>query len=165
MEASPPDDGERRARREYLLLGVMATLVVALGIALGIVLASDDDDASDDPILTQITSATQRTQPTVTVTEPPPPTTTTAPSEPTITQTQAKAAAARGASEEAAKAGITIPPRDWDVRCTALSGAPSASRWTCQAASSSGQCSGTILAFATQPGVALTAEPRISCRE
>ena len=166
MEATPPDDGEQRARRTGVLLGVLATLVVALGIALGIVIASDDDDGSDDPDVTQATSATQRTQPTVTVTEPPPPTTTTtAPSEPTITQTQAKAAAARGASAEAAKGGIGLPPSEWDVRCTAAGGGADAQSWTCQAAANGGQCAGTIVAYARAPGVAATREPRIGCGE
>jgi hypothetical protein len=163
MEASNgSEDGERRERRTGVVLGVLATLVLGLGIALGVVLTSDDGGGSDDPDVTAATSATQAT---VTVTEPPGQTTATTPAEPTITQQQAKAAAARAASEEAAKGGITIPPGDWDVRCTALAGAPSASRWTCQAASSGGQCSGTVVAFASRPGVALTAEPRIVCGE
>jgi len=166
MEASPggPENGERRARRTGVVLGVLATLVLALGVGLGLVLASDDD-GSDDPTVTAPTATAQPTQATVTVTQPPAPTATTAPGPPTITQPQAKAAAARAASAEAEKGGIGIPPRDWDVRCTALSGAPDAGTWTCQAAANGGQCSGTVVVYARAPGVAATRDPRIGCGE
>jgi hypothetical protein len=161
-----PENGEQRARRTGVVLGVLATLVLALGIVLGVVIASDDDGGSDEPDVTAATSSTRATQPTVTVTEPPARTTTaTAPSEPTITQVQAKAAAARAATEEAAKGGVSIPPSDWDARCTALAGRPDASSWTCQVASSSGQCSGTIGVYARTPGDAATRDPRIGCGE
>jgi hypothetical protein len=159
-----PDDGERRTG---VLLGVLATLVLGGGIALGIVLASDDDGGSDGPAVTATAPATTAapTTTTVTTTEPAPPTTATQPAPATITQEQAKAAAARGASEEAAKGGIGIPPSDWDVRCTAAGGGPRAVKWTCQAAANSGQCSGTIVAYARAPDVAATTDPRIGCGE
>ncbi len=144
---------------------MLATLVLALGIVLGVVLASDDDGPSDDPDVTAPATATQPTD-TVTVTQPPPTTATaTTPTAATITQPQAKAAAARGASEEAQKGGISFRPSDWDVRCTAAGGGPRATRWTCQVASSNGQCAGTIVAFARTTNVAVTADPRIACGE
>ncbi|MDX6650270.1 MAG: hypothetical protein QOJ97_2221 [Solirubrobacteraceae bacterium] len=167
MEGSGPDDGERR---RLVLLGFLGALVLGLGAALAIVLASDS--SPDKPVVTAPTATTasvpttataQTTQTTVTTTEPT--TTTVTPTEPMIDQAQAKAAAARGASAEAAKGGIHIPPSGWDTRCTAAGGWPTATRWTCQAAANGGQCAGTIVAYARTPGVGETTDPRIGCRE
>jgi hypothetical protein len=166
VEGSEPDKGERR---RLVLLGFLGALVLGLGVALAIVLASNS--GPDKAVVTGTTPTTATTAPptqtTVTTTEPPTVTTSTTvvPTEPTIDQSQAKAAAARGASAEAAKGGIHIPPSGWDARCTAGGGGPTATRWTCQAAANGGQCAGTIVAYARAPGVGATTDPRIGCGE
>jgi hypothetical protein len=168
VEGSEPDKGERR---RLVLLGFLGALVLGLGVALAIVLANDS--SPDKPVVsgttptTATTVAPTQTQTTITVTQPTVPTTTTSttPAGPTIDQAQAKAAAARGASAEAAKGGIHIPPSGWDARCTAGGGGPTATRWTCQAAANGGQCAGTIVAYARAPGVGATTDPRIGCGE
>jgi cytoskeletal protein RodZ len=153
-------------RRTGILIGFLAALVVGLGVALALVVTGDD---SDSPSTTTVTSTATPTTP-GTVTSPPPtqtttPTTPTVPSGPTIDQVQAKAAAQRGASQEAGRMGIGIPAPDWDARCTALGGRAQAGNWTCQVASNGGQCAGTITAVARAPGVAATRNPRIACGE
>jgi hypothetical protein len=170
VEGSEPQDDGRRERRTGIALGFLGALVLGLGIALAIMLANNS--SPDKPVVTAPSATTasvpttatgQRTQTTVTAPEPTTPTVT--PAEPMIDQAQAKAAAARGASAEAAKGGIHIPPSGWDTRCTAAGGWPTATRWTCQAAANGGQCAGTIVAYARTPGVGETTDPRIGCRE
>jgi hypothetical protein len=168
VEGSGPENGGRRERRTGIALGFLGALVLGLGVALAIVLSSDS--GSDKPVVSATTATTASvattatTQPTqTTVTAPQPTTPTVTPTEPTLDQAQAKAAAARGASAEAAKGGIHIPPSGWDTRCTAGGGGPTATRWTCQAAANGGQCSGTIVAYARTPGVGATTDPRIRC--
>jgi hypothetical protein len=164
MEASRgPDDPERRGRRTGLLIGFLAAAVLGLGVALAFALSDDDDGES--PTTPTAVTRTETVPTTVTTTEPPPPTTPTTPAEPTINQQQAKAAAARGASAEAAKGGITIPPGEWDTRCTASGGGTQASSWSCQVSGNGGQCQGTITAFARAPGVAGSRDPEIGCGE
>jgi hypothetical protein len=166
MEASGPENGERRARRTGILIGFLVAAVIALGVGLALALSGDDDDQEKSATTpaSVTTAPTASTETTVTTTEPST-TTTTAPSVPTIDQVQAKAAAQRGASAEAVKSGITIPPADWDARCTAVGGRDQAATWSCQVASNSGQCSGSITAFARAPGVAGTRNPQIACGE
>ena len=77
----------------------------------------------------------------------------------------AKGRGSARASDGAAQGGISIPPSDWDVRCTAVGGTSDAATWNCQATSSSGQCSGSIVAYATAPGVAATKDDQIACGE
>jgi hypothetical protein len=164
MEASGgPDDGERRTRRTGILIGFLAAAVLALGVALAVVLANDDDGGS--PTTPTAATRTETVPTTVTTTAPPTVTTTTTPSSPTINQVQAKSAAARGAAAEVQRAGITIPPGDWDVRCTASGGGTQASTWSCQVSGNGGQCQGTITSFARAPGVAGTRDPEIGCGE
>jgi hypothetical protein len=163
MAETGPDDGERRARRTGVLIGLLVALVIGLGVALALVVTGDDD--SPDPSPTTPTLTTTPTNPDTTVTEPPPTQTTTAPAAPTIDQVQAKAAAQRGASAEAGRFGIGIPPGEWDTRCTATGGTDRAATWTCQVAANGGQCSGTITSFARAPGVAATRNPQIGCGE
>ena len=168
MEASGPENGERRARRTGILIGFLIAAVIGLGVGLALALTSDDSDDDDSP--TTPTSATTAPPPTTqtTVTTTPPTqttTTTTTPSGPTINQVQAKAAAQRGASQEAQRFGIGIPPAEWDARCTATGGTVQAYNWTCQVAANGGQCSGTINAVARAPGVAQSRNPRIACGE
>jgi hypothetical protein len=153
-----PEPSRRRAR---LVIAALAVLAAALAIALVVVLISDGGEDSDDADVT----ATPTAPPTVTAPEPPTTTAPPPPTEATITQVQAKEAAAQAASEEAGRGGIGIPASDWDVRCTAAGGGPRAVRWTCQVASSSGQCSGTIVAYARAPDVAATTDPRVGCGE
>ena len=164
MEGS--QDGERRARRTGVLIGFLAALVIALGVALAIVL-SGGDSGKDKTSATTPTATTAPTTPstetTVTTTEPP--TTTTAPDGGTIDQVQAKEAARRGASVEVTHFGISIPPQDWDARCTAAGGFDRAPVWTCQVAANGGQCSGTLFAIARPGGVPGTREPHIACGE
>jgi cytoskeletal protein RodZ len=166
MEASGPENGERRARRTGILIGLLVAAVIGLGVALALVLAGDDDNKKDEPITTPTSATTQTTQTTdTTITTTPPTTTTTTPSTPTISQTQAKAAAQRGASASVVKFGITIPPSDWDARCTAVGGTDQAATWGCQVAANSGQCSGSITAFARAAGVAGTRNAQVGCGE
>src|SRR3954452_19551039 len=164
MEGSP-ENGERRARRTGILIGVLVAVVIGLGVALALVLTNDDDkDGGEVTTPTAATTATAPTQTTVTETEPQ--TTTTAPpSTPTIDQGQAKQAAARGASAEVRRFGITVAPSDWDTRCTAQGGTDQSATWTCQVAANGGQCSGTIVAFARAAGVAGTRNPQVGCGE
>jgi hypothetical protein len=165
MEASGgPDDGERRSRRTGILIGFLAAAVLALGVALAVVLANDDDDGGS-PTMPTAATRTETVPTTVTTTAPPTVTTTTTPSSPTINQVQAKSAAARGAAAEVQRAGITIPPGDWDVRCTASGGGTQASTWSCQVSGNGGQCQGTITSFARAPGVAGTRDREIGCGE
>jgi hypothetical protein len=166
MEASGPDNGEKRARNTGILIGVLVAAVVGLGVALALVLAGGDDDKDKTQPATTPTLPTQTTQPTdTTVTTTPPTTTTTPPSTPTIDQTQAKAAAQRGAAAAVTRFGISIPPPDWDARCTAAGGTDQAATWSCQVASNGGQCSGSITAFATAAGVAATRNAQVGCGE
>jgi hypothetical protein len=163
MEGS--GNGERRARRTGILIGFLVAAVIGLGVALALALGGDDDN-SDEPVTTPTSATTQTTASTeTTVTTTPPTTTTTTPSGPTITQTQAKAAAQRGASAAAEHFGISIPPGDWDARCTAVGGRSDAATWSCQVAANSGQCAGPITAYARAPGVAATRDERIGCGE
>src|SRR3954447_22359264 len=118
MEASGPENGENgenRARNTGILIGFLVAAVIGLGVALALVLSGGDDDKDKTQPATTPTSATQTTQSTeTTITTTPPTTTTTTPSTPTIDQTQAKAAAQRGAAAAITKFGIMIPPPDWD---------------------------------------------------
>jgi hypothetical protein len=166
MEASGPENGERRARRTGILIGFLVAAVIGLGVALALALGSDDD-GKNDKVVTTPTSATTGTTATTetTITTAPPTTTTTTPSGPTINQTQAKSAARRGASASAGQSGITIPPSDWDARCTAVGGTDEAETWSCQVAANSGQCAGSITAYARAPGVPATRNPQVGCGE
>jgi hypothetical protein len=144
------------------VIGFLAAAVIGLGVALALVLADEDDGQPPAP-----TTAATAAPPTVTVTTPPPGTTPTPPppEAPTIGQPEAKQAAAEGASRNARRSGIAIPPADWDVRCTAVGGRGQAQVWRCEVASSSGQCAGSIVAYAVRPGVAATRDPEIACAE
>ena len=169
MEGSGPGNGERRARRTGILIGFLVAAVIALGVALAVVVIGDDSDDDDSPTTsTSATTPPPSTAPRTTVTTTPPPTqptTPTTPAGPTIDQIQAKSAAQRGASQEAGRMGIGIPPPEWDARCTALGGTDRSGSWTCQVAANGGQCSGTITAVARAPGVAATRNPRVACGE
>ena len=163
MEGS--GNGERRARRTGILIGLLVAAVIGLGVGLALALGGDDDK-KDESVTTPTSATTQATTATEkTVTTTPPPTTTTTPSGATITQTQAKSAAQRGASAAVVHFGISIPPGDWDARCTAVGGRSDAATWSCQVASNSGQCAGPITAFARAPGVPATRDERIGCGE
>jgi hypothetical protein len=164
MEGS--GNGERRARRTGILIGFLVAAVIGLGVGLAFALGGDDDN-EDEPATTPTAATTQATITTETTvtTTPPPTTTTTTPSSPTITQPQAKAAAQRGASAAVVRFGITIPPNDWDARCTAVGGTDEAATWSCQVAANSGQCAGTITAYARAPGVPATRNARVGCGE
>jgi len=166
MEGSGPENGEKRARRTGILIGFLVAAVIGLGVGLAFAL-SGDDDGKDEPVTTptSATTGTTVTTETTVTTTPPTTTTTTTPSGPTITQVQAKAAAQRGASAAVVKFGITIPPSDWDARCTAVGGTDQAATWSCQVASNGGQCSGSITAFARAPGVAGTRDAQVGCGE
>jgi hypothetical protein len=135
--------------------------VVGLAVALVLVLV-DDDDESPAPA-----TATTGTSPRATTTQPAPtlPTVPEPPANPTIGQPEAKQAAAEGASRNVRRFGIGIPSADWDTRCTAVGGRAQAEVWRCQVASTSGQCAGSIVAYASRPGVAATREPEIACGE
>jgi hypothetical protein len=166
MEASGPENGEERARRTGILIGFLVAAVIGLGVALALVLSGDDDKTTNKPVTTPTSATTETTVTTeTTITTTPPTTTTTTPSSPTINQTQAKSAAQRGASASVVRFGISIPPSDWDARCTAVGGTDEAATWSCQVASNSGQCAGSITAYARAPGVAGTRNPRIGCGE
>jgi hypothetical protein len=143
--------------RTRVVIGILAAIVVGLGVALAVVVASDDD--GDDATVT--TPGTQTVTTTVTTTEPT--TTTTSPGETTISQVEAKAAAAAGASRAVERFGISIPEGDWEARCTAVGGAAQAETWRCQV--DGGQCAGLITAYATAPGEAATRDDRIGCGE
>jgi hypothetical protein len=119
-------------------------------------------------------SSTPTAAPTQSTATAPPPTATTQPTTPTtstetgagaptITQVQAKAAARAGAVREAARGGIHIPAGEWDVRCTAVGGRDRSGTWRCQVASISGQCSGTVTAYAAGPGRARTRDVHVAC--
>lgn len=82
---------------------------------------------------------------------------------PTITQVQAKSAARSAAVRAAARAGLAIPAGQWDSRCTAVGGRDRATTWRCQVASLSGQCSGTVTAYAVARGVAGARDVRVAC--
>jgi hypothetical protein len=149
-------------RRTGILIGFLAAAVLGLGVALAFALSDDDEEGPTTP--TTVTR-TETVPTTVTTSEPASPTTPTTPSQPTIDQTQAKAAAARGAAAHVERFGITIPPGQWETRCTGRGGGTQASTWSCQASGNGGQCQGTITAFTRAPGVAATRDPEISCGE
>jgi hypothetical protein len=156
------DGGQGSDRRTGILIGFLSALAIGLAAALVVVLVDDDGEEPSRPA-----TATTATAPTVTTTEPSP-TATTVPEPPanaTIGQPEAKQAAAEGASRNVRRSGIDIPPGDWDTRCTAVGGRAQAEVWRCQVASSSGQCAGSIVAYAARPGVAATREPDIACGE
>jgi hypothetical protein len=137
MEGS--GNGERPARRTGIQIGFLVAPVIGLGVGLALALGGDDDK-EDEPVTTPTSATTQATTTTeTTVTTTPPPTTTTTPSGPTITHTQAKSPAKRGASAAEVHFGISIPPGDWDARCTAVGGRSVAGTWSCQVASNRGQ--------------------------
>ena len=164
MEGS--GNGERRARRTGILIGLLVAAVIGLGVGLALALGGDDDNKTDESVTTPTSATTQATTTTeTTVTTTPPTTTTTTPSGPTINQTQAKSAVRRGASAAVVHFGISIPPGDWDARCTAVGGRSDAATWSCQVASNSGQCAGPITAYARAPGVPATRDERIGCGE
>ena len=107
------------------------------------------------------TTATATTPSTATATTP----TQTGSAGATITQVQAKAAARAAASREAARGGIGIPPGQWDAHCTAVGGGDRSGAWRCQVASLSGQCNGTLTAYAAGPGLARAREVQVACGE
>jgi hypothetical protein len=151
--------------RTRVVIGILAAVVIGLGVALAVVVASDDD--SDEATVTQpptqtVTSPVTTPEPTTT-TEPT--TTSTRPAVPTISQERAKDAARAGASRAVQRFGISIPADDWDARCTAVGGRAQAAVWRCQVAANRGQCAGTITAYATAPGEAGTRDDRIGCGE
>ena len=102
-------------------------------------------------------TATTPTTPTTTTT-----TTQTSPPAATISQVQAKAAARAAASQGSNR---QISPDQWDARCTAVGGRDRADTWRCQVASASGQCSGTLTAYASAPGVARAREVQVACTQ
>jgi len=165
-ESPGPENGEKRARNTGILIGFLVAAVIGLGVALALVLSGGDDDKDKTtPATTPTTPTTQPTETTVTTT---PPTTTTGPSgstTPTIDQTQAKAAAQRAAAAKAGTFGISIPPPEWDARCTAQGGTDQSASWSCQVAANGGQCSGSVTAIATAPGVAGTRNVDVGCGE
>jgi pyruvate/2-oxoglutarate dehydrogenase complex dihydrolipoamide acyltransferase (E2) component len=119
-------------------------------------------------------SSTPTAAPTQSTATAPPPTATTQPTTPTtstqtgaaaptISQVQAKVAARAAAVRAAARGGIRIPAGQWDVRCTAVGGRDRSGTWRCQVASLSGQCSGTITAYAAGTGLARTRDVRVAC--
>jgi hypothetical protein len=169
MEASGPDNGngEKRARNTGILIGVLVAAVIGLGVALALVLAGGDDDKDKtESATTPTTPTTQTTQSTeTTITTTPPTTTTTTPPEATITQVQAKAAAQRAAAAKAGTFGISIPPPEWDARCTAAGGTDQSASWSCQVAANGGQCAGSVTAFARAPGVPGVRNVNVGCGE
>lgn len=167
-----PSGPDRRTGRTGFLFGFLVAIVLALGVIVAILLTHDSKKGGRSSATTSVPTATTGTAPVTspaTVTVPPPTTTTTttttAPTAATISQVQAEGAAAAAASREAARGGISIAPRDFDAHCTATGGASQASTWSCDVASSSGQCSGPVTVYAVRAGVAATRNPQISCGE
>ena len=171
-EEEPTREEPDRERRLGFLIGFLVAVVLALGVLAAVLLTRDDNGRSAATTPTASTTATT-TPPATTATQPTtPPTTTTAtpttpttPAVPTISQGQAKAAASAAASRLASQAGIHIPASQFDARCTGAGGGSQAATWTCDVASSGGQCSGPVTVYAAQPGVAATRNPRVACGE
>src|SRR5436305_10286459 len=144
-------------RTGFLIACGSAALALALGGCGG-------GGASSTGVSGPTATTSSATTPSTPTTTTPTVTTSTQTSPPaaTISQVQAKADARAAASQGSNR---QISPDQWDARCTAVGGRDRADTWRCQVASVSGQCSGTLTAYASAPGVARAREVQVACTQ
>src|SRR5947208_12286429 len=148
-------------RTGFLIACGCAALALALGGCGG---GGGSSAGGSGPTATTPSSTPTATTPSTPTSTTPTVTTTTQTSPPaaTISQVQAKAAARAAAFQGSNR---HVSPDQWDARCTAVGGRDRADTWRCQVASVSGQCSGTLTAYASAPGVARAREVQVACTQ
>jgi len=164
----PPSGGQSSEPSAGVGGGPSPTTLVfaALGAAVaGLVIGAVAIGGDNEKTVTQ-TVTLSKTQ-TVTVTSQPTATATTPTDAPTgaVSAEAAKSAAQAAASETAFEAGISITPDDIDAQCTPQGGAATSDRWSCDVASQSGQCTGTLSVVAADQGETAIENNGVSCGE
>lgn len=142
----------RKLSRRGFWAGLLVAGAVWFVIGAIVILNRSKDDGDKDGNTTP--TQTSATTPTATT-----------PAVASFSQQTAKQVAARAASVETDKQGVTVRPAEWDVKCTARGGGVTASEWTCELGSPSGQCTGTLEVYGSGGARIATRREQVGCGE